>query len=176
MNVVHSVDGYILRQLIRRCNYDPELASWAYYRAMEELMDRSAEQGSQPLPAPIDEQLAYYIDLWERTNMVDPVILPYLYDESFRCLPHAMLVGLRTVLESMLPHKPFPVITIHDDFRCHPNNMNPLREHYRNLLAELSESTVLDDILSQIYGVKGTFPKRSNSLGEQIRNSNYALC
>lgn len=170
------IDSYILRQLVRRCNYDPELVKWAYYRTVEELMERAGELGNQPLPAPIDEQLAYYIDLWERTNMVDPVILPYLYDDSFQCLPHALLIGLHAVLESMLEHKPFPVITVHDDFRAHALNVNWVRKHYRNILAELADSTVLDDLLTQLYGEPVQYQKLSNNLSEKIRNSNYALC
>jgi len=53
--------------------------------------------------------------------------------------------------------------------------MNHLRLHYREILAQLAESTVLDDILSQLYGTTGTFQKKSTNLGAKIRKSNYAL-
>ena len=62
-----------------------------------------------------------------------------------------------------------------DEFKCHPNRMNHLRQQYINIFAELAESTILSDILSQIHGCPGTFPKLSTDLGTKIRQSNYAL-
>ena len=62
-----------------------------------------------------------------------------------------------------------------DEFRTHANNMNYLRQHYINIFAELAESNILSDILSQIHGCKGSFPKLSTNLAEKIRGSNYAL-
>lgn len=53
--------------------------------------------------------------------------------------------------------------------------MNHLRQHYINIFAELAESNLLDDLLSQIHGKPGHFKKLSNNLGELIRGSNYAL-
>ena len=85
------------------------------------------------------------------------------------------LKGLASILNQMLDHAPFEVLTIHDQFDCHPNHMNHLRLHYREILAQLAESTVLDDILSQLYGNKGTFTKKSHNLASKIRKSNYAL-
>jgi hypothetical protein len=91
-------------------------------------------------------------------------------------LPTKMLQQLEGIMFSMLEHKPFEVVTIHDEFKCHANNMNALRQHYNDILADLASSTVLDAILSQIHGQKGTVTKRSNDLGSKIRNANYALC
>lgn len=63
-----------------------------------------------------------------------------------------------------------------DEFKCHANNMNHLRYQYKEILADLADSDIASDILSQIYGTKGTFTKLSNNLGNIIRQSNYALC
>ena len=62
-----------------------------------------------------------------------------------------------------------------DEFKCHPNHCNHMRQQYINIMAELAESNTLEDILSQIHGVKGSYPKLSDNLGELIRGSNYAL-
>lgn len=62
-----------------------------------------------------------------------------------------------------------------DEFKCHPNHMNHLRQQYINIFAELAESRLLDDILSQIHGVPGSFVKLSQDLGDHIRKSEYAL-
>ena len=68
-----------------------------------------------------------------------------------------------------------PLSELLDEFKCHPNHMNHLRQQYINLFAELAESNILSDILSQIHGCKGSFPKLSPNLAEKIRESNYAL-
>jgi hypothetical protein len=75
----------------------------------------------------------------------------------------------------MLVHSPFPVVTVHDEFKCGANHMNHLRQHYINIFAELAESNLLSDLLSQIHGTPCTFKKLSNDLGSKIRGSNYAL-
>ena len=108
--------------------------------------------------------------------MADIVICDYIkdgYATMYMATDH--LEKLFVILESMLKHKPFEVVTIHDAFKCHANNMNHLRQHYINVFAELAESNILEDILSQIHGVKGTYKKLSNNLGDLIRGSNYAL-
>ncbi len=68
-----------------------------------------------------------------------------------------------------------PLSELLDEFKCHPNHMNHLRQQYINVFADLAESNILSDILSQIHGCKGTFPKLSDNLGEITRGSNYAL-
>lgn len=50
-----------------------------------------------------------------------------------------------------------------------------MRYWYKEILAELADSNVLDDLLSQVYGMPGHFNKLSSNLGDLIRDSNYAL-
>jgi 1,2-phenylacetyl-CoA epoxidase catalytic subunit len=107
--------------------------------------------------------------------MADVVITKYINVTNVNQLSNAHINKLITIIESMLVHHPFEVITVHDEFKCHANNMNHLRQHYINVFAELAESNVLSDILSQIHGVPGNFPKLSQDLGAKIRGSNYAL-
>ena len=47
--------------------------------------------------------------------------------------------------------------------------------HYASILAELSESQILNDIFTQIYGMEVSYNKLSNDLGDAIRKSRYAL-
>jgi hypothetical protein len=44
----------------------------------------------------------------------------------------------------MLEHKPFPLVTVHDEFKAHANNINQVRWHYKEILAEIADSNVLD--------------------------------
>jgi len=175
-NVVHSLDAYLLRAIHRRCNYDVLVVSSALHALKEEMKLR--EHGyTEQIPRPqTGEYLDYYISQYERSGLADVVILPYIndgYDTQYMSNDH--ISKLIEIAEGMLEYKPFAVVSVHDEFKCHPNHMNHLRNQYRNILADMAESNVLSDVLGQIYKCKGSYPKLSNNLGEKIRQSNYAL-
>lgn len=172
-NVVHSVDAYVLRCIHRRCNYDPQKTLSVSNLIGMGVLNRNVPKDLKPIT---EEAIQYYFDLYQQSNMVDVVIVPHLNAETIATLPTEYLEKLLTVLDSMLVHKPFEVVTVHDEFKCHANHMNHLRQHYINVFAELADSTVLEMILGGIYGKSGTYTKLSNNLSESIKNSNYALC
>lgn len=62
-----------------------------------------------------------------------------------------------------------------DEFKAHPNNLNHLRQQYIFIMADLAESEILSDVLTQITGYKGKWMKKSKDLGTHIRLGNYAL-
>ena len=174
-NVVHSVDAYVLRSLIRRCSYDKEQTTYVTNIIADELVERYL--AGQTTPAePISEDVSYYRDLYDATDMPDAVILPYLDRNQVQHLSDTHLKALSALTETMLDAEPFPIVTIHDDFKCHPNNVNTLRKHYRNILADLADSTVLDDLLSQLYQRPSQYNKLTPDLSTYIRKSEYALC
>lgn len=179
-NVVHSVDAYVLRNIHRRCNYDREMVLAAHDVMLNEMIDRHLTKSSGAdgdyKDGSCDPKLAYYIDQYNRSTMADPVILPYIDHCAMEYMEDAHVDQLIAITESMLQYEPFEVVTIHDEFRCHPNNMNHLRQQYINILAELAESEVLSDLLSQLYGQPYQYNKLSNDLPDLIRKSNYALC
>lgn len=171
------IDAYVLRSLIRRCSYDPSVVQRALQYCTTEIMERDLAglaQDTDLSRAP--EAIQKYVERFQATNIVDAVILPHLNVETVRFLSDDHLRRLNLMMESMLKHKPFHVVAIHDDFRCHPNYMNYLRAHYRDVFIELANSEVLSDILSQIHGVAGTYRKLSTDLSEKIATANYAIC
>lgn len=171
-NVVHSVDAYVLRCIHRRCNYDKEMVE----KAMEYLYEAKDDYGHGANVVPhYAGDLLRYIDFYKATQMADVVIFPLLNEENVQALTEEHIDKLIVIGQSMLQHKPFPVVTIHDEFKCGPNHMNHLRQHYINIFAEMADSTMLDDILSQIHGKQGHFTKLSSNLSGLIRGSNYAL-
>lgn len=175
-NVVHSVDAYVLRCIHRRCNYDKGML----YDAACLIQWEQGNRIMRTIPVGIPEakhqaKVDYYIEQYRRSGMADVVILPWLEQASVRSLDSKHLDALASIVTSMQAHNPFPVVTIHDAFKCHPNNMNHLRQHYINVFAELADSNLLSDILSQIHGRQGTFPKLSTTLSTLIKGSNYAL-
>ncbi len=174
-NVIHSIDAYVLRCLIRRCDYDRrEVFKWSVL-IQEELLERSLSGlrcDPNRLPS---EGFIRLLKRYQATNMPDIRILDYMVEGDMHTMENKHLRALNHILNQMLQHKPFQMVSVHDEFKCHANNMNFLRGHYRDIFAEMADSTLLDDILSQLYGTPGTFPKKSANLSAKIRQSNYFL-
>ena len=173
-NVVHSIDGYVLRAMHRRCNYDPLMVHEAGHLIAKTLEQRK-DLGLLPSILSPSTKVGYYIQQYQRSNMADVVILPYLNDTSIAQVPTELLKKLSSLIHQMIQYKPFPIVTIHDEFKCHPNNLNHLRQQYINIMADLAESEILSDVLTQIHGHTGKWIKKSKDLGTNIRLGNYAL-
>jgi hypothetical protein len=176
-NPVHSVDAYVLRSLERRCNYDLNVINRAYDLIVNEELRRSI--GGEPYGEGSADNLTkveYYIEQYERSTVADVVIAPYLDKVSVKVLSDQHLVCLHNIVEAMLQYAPFSVITVHDEFKCHPNNMNHLRFQYNQILAELADSELLNDLLTQLYKEPVTWNKGVKDLSKHIRKSNYAIC
>ncbi|SUA63376.1 DNA-dependent RNA polymerase [Oligella urethralis] len=174
-NVVHSVDAYVLRCMHRRCNYDSEVILRAKALLEEELQNplRIAVE-----PSNEDSKVAYYVRQYLRCNLADIVILPYLNQEEMYLLPDTLITGLLGIINQMLKHKSFELVTIHDEFKCHANNANFMRMHYRNILADIAESNLLQDLLSQLFHTPMAIdkPEYEDNFADLVRNSNYGLC
>lgn len=170
-NVVHSIDAYVVRSIHRRCNYNAETVHNAYKLLQSTLQTR--KEGVQPTTP--TAKIAYYVDLWERSGIADIVILPHLNEHNIQQLPTQLVEELLEIVEGMLAYKPFEVVTIHDEFKCHPNHMNHLRRQYRDVLRALARSNILDMILTAIHGTPVKYQKLSNNL-DQFIVSNYGLC
>lgn len=157
-NITHSVDGMIVREIGRRCNYNPTQLT----KALEKL-DKYISEAIRPqvvMPTSTDN----FISLVHVEN-IDKAISELTFNDLWR---------LHNLVKATIQHKAFPVICIHDDFKCHPNNMNQLRYWYKEILAEIAESTLLEQILSDVHGTPVTYQKWDN-IAHLIRNSNYAL-
>ena len=174
-NVTHSVDAYLVRSMHRRCNYDRHQVETALAAIYTGLNDRLGNKPTMILEQ--DTKLAYYIEQYNRSTVADVVILPYITEKNVFQMSVKHLEKLRDIILTMLVHKPFAIVTIHDEFKCHANYMNFLRQHYVNIMADMADSEMLADILNQLHGtVGGKVKKLSNNLGDLIRKSNYALC
>lgn len=182
-NVVHSVDAYVLRCIQRRCNYNPEEVQTARHVLTNELLRRYLVEDPEVLndvqtktTQRNQSKTAYYQNLYAQSQMADVVILPYLDAKTVTQLTMAHMEALLDIVDSMLQHPPFAVITVHDEFKSHPNYLNYLRQHYIDIFAELADSTVLQMILNHLFNAQGSYTKKSNDLSALIRQSNYALC
>lgn len=173
-NVTHSVDAYVLRCMHRRCNYDREIVEETDRLIEIELINRSI--GTQPARIAVSEDVIYYCNQYDRSTVADVVILPYLTSEDIGYLSTKHLQELSRIIEGMLTYQPFELVTVHDEFKAHANHVNHVRYQYKEILAEIADSNLLDDLLSQLHGVPGTFNKLSFNLGDLIRGSEYGLC
>ena len=171
-NVTHSVDAYVLRSMHRRCNYDVAIVAKVHQDIQNELDRRThLRTPTQVVPT---EKVTYYVVHYERSGMADAVIFDYLSEEQMQVLSLEHLRALYNISGMMLSHKPFPLVTVHDAFTSHPNNIDQVRFHYKEIMAELAESNLMNDLLTQL----GSKPvnKPVSNLSSLIRNSSYALC
>lgn len=175
-NVIHSVDGYVLRAMHRRCNYDRQVMEHAAGLIEAELIGRLMGKSLRLDLNPNGAKVAYYMAQYARSNMPDVVILPYLDDVSVQMLGVDHLKALSRIVNRMLEYKPFALITIHDEFKAHPSNVNHVRQNYINILADLADSNLLTDLLRQITGKQDTYQKLSSNLSDLIKKSEYGLC
>lgn len=175
-NVVHSVDAYVLRTLVRRCMYDSMQIKCFHKEILEELLRRELGTSQQVMMLPISKKASNLITLFITTNIADISILNHITIRETRLLSTKHLEELLSIIQQMVIHEPFEVIAVHDEFTCHANNMNHLRNHYRHILADLAESTLLTHVFQQVSGLEGTYTKEpSNNLAQRIRQCNYAL-
>lgn len=69
-----------------------------------------------------------------------------------------------------------PFLSNHDCFYTSPIYMNEVRIAFNKALAELHESNMLNDILLQITNGETGYEQFRVDLGDEIRNSDYAIC
>jgi hypothetical protein len=157
----------------RRCNYDEGVVNNALVFLNQEIDYRMGQK--LDMKGPFQEKITYYVDLFKANNIVDPVIFPCITSINTQYIPTAMLEELKKIALMMLEHKPFELITVHDEFKSHANKCNYVRAHYREILAQLSESEILTSVLNQLHNANSKYTKLSTNLASYIRSSNYAL-
>lgn len=166
-NMVHSIDGMMVREIVRRCDYDPDLV--AQVRKIAEF----ATQGmaSKRTLTENDKLVAILWDRYKQSGYLSVRILDHLELENFGHVTPSIILEL---LDS-LPERPFKVVAVHDCFRCLPNYGNDLRRQYNIQLANVAKSSMLENILSQIIGKPVSIGKLDPSLHLDIIATDYAL-
>lgn len=163
-NITHSIDGMVVREMLRRCNYDPDLV-----KAVRELCDEGPSEYGE-----IEGNLEMVQELWshyEKSGFLSISILDYLDPCTIAYVDRQVVADM---IDTM-PKKPFPVMTVHDCFRCHPNYGNDLRRQYNQILSDIAKSDLLGFILSQVLGQEFSAGKLDDSLWQDILETDYAL-
>ena len=166
-NTTHSIDGMIVREMVRRCMYNPEQVQEVRFLMNNRDVWSCPEQ-------PEGEQYELLLALlhhYEETGYLSARILDCISHHTAHLIPWDAVGEL---LES-LPKKPFQLITIHDCFRCLPNYGNDLRRQYNLQLHLIAKSKLLSSILSQIMGQPMDIEKLDPTLANDILEADYAL-
>lgn len=169
-NTIHSLDGMIVREMTRRCNYDKEQIERVMLAVMEHGRDEAAEWEGQNQ----GKDTAMVLTLWQHfkdTGYLSARILDHLHSTNARYVDRQEIIDL---IES-LPKKPFELLSIHDCFRCLPAYGNDLREQYNRQLYLIAKSDLLSSLVSQILRRKITVNKMSKTLHTKILGAEYAL-
>ena len=77
--------------------------------------------------------------------------------------------------EVIVNHPNNQIWTIHDGFRCHPNDVDAVLENYNNAIASLVDSTALENVISEIIEMPVN-PIKKQFTGAEVRTSKYSVC
>jgi len=159
-NIVHSIDGFIVREMFRRCMFDMDTFS-----KVVECLNATGTNGKH-------EQAVQ--TLWGNylaSGFLSVRILDYL-DEGTMGLVDPLVIA--ELLQS-LPDAPFDIVTIHDCFRCHANNGNDVRRQYNRIMADISGSNILKFIVSAIFNEEINVAKTGTIDRATIVDANYMI-
>jgi hypothetical protein len=168
-NVVHSLDGMIVREMTRRCSYDVDVMNNALNAVLQHGRDDAAEYVGSA-----DVNTLMLLKLWEHykaSGYLSARILDHITDCNARYVDRQIIIDLIDTL----PEKPFEILCIHDCFRCLPNYGNELRKQYNLQLALIAKSDMLAFILSGVLCKPITIEKVNLNMWLDVLNADYAL-
>ena len=166
--IVHSLDGMIVREMSRRCDYD---ANWI--QLIREILADEVVSHFATKEESRDAQRMVTI-LWkhfQESGYLSARILDYIDSDTIVMVDPLEI----TKLIDSLPKKPFKVMSIHDCFRCLPQYGDDLREQYNIQLWAIGKSNLLSVLLSQLLNRKVEAGKLDETLFQDILESDYAL-
>jgi hypothetical protein len=165
-NTIHSIDGMIVREMTRRCDYDP-----AKIKALKGLLTLPRNLHGQRTATQKDRLV---IALWKHYQESGYLSARILNEIELDNLGHIDPAAITDLLGS-LPKKPFKVVSVHDCFRCLPHYGNDLRAQYNLQLTLIAQSNLLQYLISQLLGKSIQIGKLDPTLHLDIPHTNYAL-
>ena len=151
-DLTHSIDGFVVREMQARCNYDRDF-----------LLNRKALL-EQEMPPNI-----------QRTTFSSLSVLDVLTDVELINLGDNAKMQLLEGINYVLARKSFELVTVHDEFKCLANHVQHMREHYNRILWELYHSELLFDLIEQISDKRFATPEYDESVANAILINNYAI-
>ena len=159
-NMTHSIDGYCLREVVRRVHMSKG-------RALSIL---NACAKSEKIWTE-NEFMVRLFDVYMKQNVVSVRWL-YLAEKDVCKLPSVIEEELRRIAENELGSKEFDIAVIHDAYGATVNHINRLRQTANDVLASLYKSTIVDYWNEQL-GLDIPTMEYSEEVYEQIKNAEY---
>lgn len=161
-NLIHSVDGMIVREMYRRCTFDGRTTA----RVADCIIyNKNGTTGKSA------DMVTRLWDHYLESGFLSVRILDYLYEDTIGLVDHLVIAQLI----STLPDVPFELVCVHDCFRCHPNYGDSLRKQYNTILADINDSSLLPYIASQVSNQDIKARKVGKIPRDVILNANYTL-
>ena len=160
-NIIHSIDGMIVREMHRRCQFDID--------KIISIIDCLDYNGTDV----ISEDSKMVMLLWNHyidSGFLSARILDHLNRDNMGLVDSVKIAEL---IKSM-PETPFQIMSIHDCFRVLPNYGNDVRNQYNTIMSEIAGSKMLEFIASQILGHPAPVSKLGNIV-EIVKTADYAL-
>ena len=167
-NMIHSIDAFIAREMMSRCNYNPEKIQWI----KDYLWGLVTDLGDEcDMTRPATQELIKLLKLGKECNWYSFRILDLVNAYNIHLVPVEVLKEMM----SELPEKSFTLTRIHDSFGCHPNYLGAVMIQYRYCLYHLGMSNLMQHIADEI-GIDLVIPPKNKFLMDRIKTEMYALC
>lgn len=165
-NMTHAVDGFLVREVVRRCNYDRE----HLLNVLDILNTHRGTMKQIGIPAhPVQKAATNHQFLSLRGA-------EYITENTVTQFSISYRKELTSLIVDVLNKPSFPILTIHDEFKCHPNHVNDMRAVYQGILAELADSRVGEQIIQEVRNDPDyQLTKLSTNLGDEIMKGEYFL-
>lgn len=162
-NLIHSIDAYIMRELVRRCKQNFVLKPEEFKETVEYSFDIQVK----------DSKAEDLYNMWKETNIVSLNILNHLSYGDY--LPRPYWEAIMEVIND-LPKEGFDIRPIHDEFACLPRYANEMRYQFNHLIAELYLSTILEYFSKQfkLLNIK-PIDEAKPEMVKQILEADYLL-
>jgi hypothetical protein len=108
------IDALVLREMHRRCNYD-ETMMYETACLIQQEQGRRLLGDCEEDPMEHGSKIDYYVGHWARSGFTSAVILDHITEASVRMVPSELLDDLYQHTMVLMVHKPFPLITVHDE-------------------------------------------------------------
>ena len=162
-NLIHSLDAFLMREIVRRCKQDFNIKPEEFKEVIESGFSINVS----------DAKAADIYGMWKETNVVSLNILNHLHVGD--TLPSDYYEAICRVID-VLPSEGFDIRPIHDEFACLPRYANSMRKQFNHLISELYQSTILQYFCKQfeLLDIKPMEDVKPEMV-EQILEADYLL-
>lgn len=142
-NITHTYDGFIYRELSGRCNYDDGQLIYV----IECIEGGHCSVACNPT-------LRKLCKLWERHGFLSVEGLEHVNYMELAGVSKEYLSALAELAKELLEYPSFPVVGVHDEFKCSPIHTQEMRKKYNQIMAESYKCTWLLDVIYDLTGME----------------------